>query len=117
MLRASIIFQQKLTLSNHLLKYIFIRFLDGMKANDYQEKIYCQVRNQLNAIALILEAVEQHTDSQRNNILVKPNVYISMILVRALENVSTNSKKQINHFTWICCGAALAFFFAARKMM
>lgn len=96
--------------------------MHGLKASEYQEKIHCQVRNQLNAIALILEAIEEHSGANWNNILVKPNAYISIVLLRALEQISEHSnamkfKKQSYQFKWLFCGAILGLFFAARKMM
>lgn len=62
-----------------------------MPANDYQEKIYCHIQNQLNAIAIILEAVQQHSGSDWDNILVKPNTYISTVLLQMLKNISENT--------------------------
>lgn len=96
--------------------------MHGLKANEYREKIHCQVRNQLNAIALILEAIEEHSGSNWNNVLVKTNVYISIALLRALEQISIHSnamkfKKQSYQFKWVFCGALLGLFFAARKVM
>lgn len=101
--------------------------MSGLDANSYQKKIYCHVQNQLNAIALILEAVDQHTGPDWNNILVKPNVHISTVLLRALEKLSENSfamrmTKRSNQFKWICGGAILGLamvplLFAARKLM
>lgn len=92
-----------------------------MPANDFQEKIYCHIQNQLNAIAIILEAVEQHSDSDWDNILVKPDTYISTVLLRMLNNISENTytmrmMKQNNPFKWICYVGIPALFFA-RKML
>lgn len=96
--------------------------MHGLKASEYQEKIHCQVRNQLTAIALIQEAIEEHFGSNWNNILVKPNAHISIVLLRALEQLSEHSnamefKKQSYQFKWLFCGAILGLFFAARKMI
>lgn len=96
--------------------------MSGLKAADYQEKIYRQAKNQLSAIAIVLEAVEQSIDSNWNNILVKPNAYISMVILRALEQISIQSnaiqmKKRSNVGKWIFGGAILAIFCAAKKMM
>lgn len=96
--------------------------MSGLKAADYQEKIHCQVQNQLSAIAIVLEAIEQSTDADWNNILVKPNAYISIMILRALGQISERSnaiqmKKRSNVCKWICGGAVLALFCAAKKMM
>lgn len=97
--------------------------MNGLKAHEYQEKIHCHVRNQLNAIALILEAIEEHSGSNWNNILVKPNVYISVAILRALEEISAHStamkfKKSNHQFKWIFGGVILGLFaFAAKKML
>lgn len=101
---------------------LMLRYVEALNPGDYHEEIYNQVLNQLNAVALVLETIELHAGTNWYNTLVTPNAYISTVLLTILKHFSKKTsaiqlRKKSNKFQWLCCGAFIVFFVAAKKIL